>query len=62
MTKQTNRGYEIYLELSNADLNHELLRCIAESIAHLEKRFDDSLNERQKLLFPKFKFYGKEQK
>jgi len=53
----TNRGLEIFLELEMADANRDLLRCIAEAIAHVEKRFDDSLTPKQQLLHPDFKFY-----
>ncbi len=34
----TNRDFEIFLELEMADSNRDLLRCIAEAIAHLEAK------------------------
>ena len=51
----TERGREIEAELIDADFNHELLRCIAEAIAHLETNAcsrSKSTNE-----IEKFKFY-----
>ena len=51
----TNRGFEIFCELGKADLNRDLLRCIAEAIAHLETNAysrSKSTNE-----IEKFKFY-----
>ncbi len=38
---QTDRGFEISNDMSNADMNHELIRCIAEYIANLERRLDN---------------------
>ena len=51
----TDRGMEIFHELSAADLRSELLRALAEAIAHMEKRFEN-------VLTPRFKFYEDEEK
>ena len=54
-TIQTNRGREIFLELSTADRRSELLRCIAEAIAHLE--FNACSRSKSTNEIEKFKFY-----
>ncbi|KKK95027.1 hypothetical protein LCGC14_2676940 [marine sediment metagenome] len=57
---QTNRGSEIFLELYKADGRGELLRCIAEAIAHLE--FNSCSRSKSTDEIEEFKFYGKERK
>ena len=52
---QTNRGREIFLELSAADQRSELLRCLAEAIAHLET--DACSRSKSTDEIEKFKFY-----
>ena len=51
----TDRGMEIFRELSAADLRSELLRALAEAIAHMERRSKN-------VLTPRFKFYEDEEK
>ncbi|HEC64484.1 MAG TPA: hypothetical protein ENI23_04245 [bacterium] len=51
----TDRGMEIFHELSAANLRSELLRCMAEAIAHLESRLGTV-----EFLGEKFKFYEDE--
>ena len=54
----TNRGREIEWELDTADSRRELLRCIAEAIAHLES--DACSRSKSTDEIEKFKFYNKE--
>ena len=53
----TNRGREIELELVSADSQSELLRCIAEAIAHLE--FQARSRSKSTDRIGKFQFYTK---
>ena len=53
----TSRGFDIFLELDKADVDKALLRCIAEAIAHLEKRLDDLATLGHPELQLHFKFY-----
>ena len=48
----TARGFDIFCELEKADANRDLLRCIAEAMAHLESRLDAI-----EFLGEKFRFY-----
>ena len=54
----TNRGREIEWELDTADSRRELLRCIAEAIAHLES--DACSRSKSTDEIEKCKFYNKE--
>ena len=51
----TNRGFEIFLELEMADANRDLLRCLAEAIAHLE--FNARSRSKSTDEIEEFKFY-----
>ncbi|KKK83461.1 hypothetical protein LCGC14_1442570 [marine sediment metagenome] len=51
----TDRGREIFLELSAADRRSELLRCIAEAVAHLE--FNACSRSKSTDEIEEFKFY-----
>ena len=53
----TVRGMEIELELAKADTQNNLLRCIAEAIAHLESRLDAV-----EFLGEKFRFYKEKER
>ena len=56
----TDRGREIFLELSTADRRSELLRCIAEAIAHLE--FNACSRSKSTDEIEEFKFYEDKKK
>lgn len=56
----TNRGSEIALELSRADMNHELLRCLGEHIAYLETNACSRSKSTDEI--ERFKFYENEER
>ncbi len=52
----TTRGREIFWELEKADQNRDLLRCLAEAIAHIES--DARSRSKSTDEIEKFKFYN----
>ena len=51
----SHRGLEIFWELEKADQNRDLLRCMAEAIAHLE--FNACSRSKSTDEIEEFKFY-----